>query len=149
MNTARAENATRTPTMPAPRKSKKKPRAARARLTHLEVRRGDTLRLRISIADDALAEIGDELGALIKRIAPGTQTSIVPAIDHEAPMAEAEPVTVQDFIVSQQHANDDETYHASLREYFAGLIGSLCDTSLADALEIARAERERRSEGGN
>jgi len=143
MNTARAENATRTPTMPAPRKSKKKPRAARARLTHLEVR------LRISIADDALAEIGDELGALIKRIAPGTQTSIVPAIDHEAPMAEAEPVTVQDFIVSQQHANDDETYHASLREYFAGLIGSLCDTSLADALEIARAERERRSEGGN
>ena len=54
----------------------KKPRPARVRLTHFEIKRGDRLRLRIAVADDALAEVGDELGALIKKMAPGTQTAV-------------------------------------------------------------------------
>ena len=116
---------------------KKKPRAPRVHLTHFEIRRGERLRLRIAIADDACAEVGDELGALIKKIAPSTRTTVV-----EATYAE-------DFVVSPQHESNDVTYHANLREHLTAFFSSLCDTALADALEIAREERARRAEGGN
>lgn len=116
---------------------RRKAKLPRVRLTHLEVRRGNALRLRIAIDDEAIAEVGDELGALIKKIAPSTQTAIV-----DAP----EP----DFVVSRTHEEEDDTnYHANLREHLVALFGSLCDTSLADALEIAREESARRAEGGN
>jgi len=55
---------------------RKRARGPRVQLTHLEVRGGETLLLRIAIANDALAEVGAELGALIKKIAPSTRTSI-------------------------------------------------------------------------
>lgn len=129
--------------VPAPR-SRKKPRVPRVRLTHLEVRRGDTLRLRIAVADDTLAEVGDELGALIKKIAPSTQTAVVEASE---PVLRAEPQP--DFIISRQHTGNDDAYHANLREHLSELFSSLCDASLADALEIAREERARSAEGGN
>ena len=119
---------------PRPRK---KARAPRVHLTHFEVRRGETLRLRIAVADDALAEVGDELGALIKRIAPSTRTAIV------------EPIPEQDFLVSRAHVEHDTAYHAQLRDHLAELFNSLCDTALKDALEVARNERDRRAEGGN
>ena len=113
------------------------------RLTRLEVRRGKALRLRIAIADDAIAELGDELGALIKKIAPSA-----PGIVASPQIEEASP-QVEDLVVSRVHADDDIHYHANVREHLVGLFSSLCDTSLADALEIAREERARRSEGGN
>lgn len=134
--------------MPSPSlQPRKKPRLPRVRLTHLEVRRGAALRLRIAVADDTLAEVGDELGALIKKIAPSTRTSVVevkPSIPAVID-AEIEP----EFVISRQHAGDDATYHASLREHLTELISSLCDTSLSDAIEIAREERDRRAVGGN
>lgn len=121
---------------PNPRKK----RPPRVRLTHLEVRRGETLRLRIAIAADAIAELGDELGALIKKLAPSTQTSVVPA----APAP-------SDLVISRAHSDDGDNthYHANVREHLVELFSSLCDTSLADALEIAREERARRAEGSN
>jgi hypothetical protein len=123
---------------PTPRK---KARAQRVRLTHFEIRRGETLRLRIAVADDALAEVGDELGALIKRIAPSTQATIV----HPVP----EPHSVPDFVVSRAHPEHDDAYHADLREHLVGLFSSLCDTALQDALDVARNERDRRADGSN
>lgn len=122
-----------------PPRSRKKPRQPRVRLTHLEVRRGGALRLRIAIADDALAELGDEFGAFIKKLTHGTQT------------ADAITSTPQqeEFVVSRVHPDDDTHYHANVREHLVGLFSALCDTSLADALEIAREERERRTEGSN
>ena len=120
-----------------PQRPRKKARAQRVRLTHFEVRRGETLRLRIAVADDALAEAGDELGALIKRIAPSTRTTVV------------QPVAEPEFVVSRAHAEHDATYHANLRDHLAELFSSLCDTALEDALDVARNERERRAEGGN
>ena len=123
--------------MPTTARPRKKARGARVRLTHFEVRRGETLRLRIAVADDALAEVGDELGALIKRIAPSTRTTII------------EPVPASDFFVSREHAEHDVFYHAELREHLVELISSLCDTALEDALNFARQERDRRAEGGN
>ena len=123
--------------MPAPQRPRKKARPPRVRLTHFEIRRGETLRLRIAVADDALPEIGDELGALIKRIAPSTQTAIV------------EPVPEPGFVVSRAHAEHDAAYHAQLRDHLVELFSSLCDTALEDALDVARNERDRRSEGGN
>jgi hypothetical protein len=132
--TARSYDAYRDSAVPPiPRK---KARPPRAHLTHFEIRRGETLRLRIAVADDAISEVGDELGALIKKIAPSTRTAVI---------ADPEP----DFVVSRQHADDDVAYHATLREHLADLFSSLCDTALADALEIAREERSRRAEGGN
>ncbi len=119
----------------APSRPRKKPRRPRVRLTHFEVRRGESLRLRVAVADDAVAEVGDELGALIRKVAPSAQTI---AVDPEP-----------EFVVSRLHADDDDDYHASLREHLAALFGSLCDAALADALEIAREERARRAEGGN
>lgn len=122
-----------------------KTKRKRVRLTHLEVRRGERLRLRVAVADDALADVGDELGALLKKIAPGTRTTVV-----EAPASDETPAIVEgEIVVSQQHADDDATYHATLRDHLTELITSLCDASLADALEIAREERARRAEGGN
>jgi len=121
---------------PDPR-DRKKARRSRVRLTHFEIRRGETLRLRIAVADDALSEVGDELGALIKRIAPATQTAVV------------EPVAEPDFVVSREHVEHDASYHAELRGHLADLFSSLCDTALQDALDAARQERDRRAEGGN
>lgn len=125
---------------PAPRKRARE-RVSRIRLTHLEVRRGNNLRLRIAVADDALAELGDELGALIKKIAPSTRTAVIPA-----PPSEVD----SEFVISQHmdHESDND-YHADLRKHLVELFSSFCDTSLADALEIAREERARRAEGGN
>lgn len=123
--------------MPPAQRPRKKVRPPRVRLTHFEVRRGETLRLRIAVADDALAEVGDELGALIKRIAPSTQTTIV------------EPVSEQDFVISRPHVEHDVVYHAQLRDHLVALFNSLCDTALEDALDVARIERDRRAEGGN
>jgi hypothetical protein len=140
MSARKTPQAAPTPTPPAvpiPR-ARKKAKGARVRLTHLEVRRGAVLRLRIAVADDALPEIGEELGALIKKISPGArpQTAVVA---HES----------SEIVVSREHSDNDGDYHASVREHLVDLFGSLCDTSLADALEIAREERARRAEGGN
>ena len=120
----------------------RRPRAPRVRLTHFEIKRGEQLRLRIAVADDALTEVGDELSALIKKAAPGTQTTVVDVPPH----VEAH---VEDFVVSPQHDGNDDAYHANLREHLTALFSSLCDTALADALDIAREERARRAEGGN
>ena len=127
--------------MPPAVRPRKKPRAPRVRLTHFEVRRGETLRLRIAVADDALAEVGDELGALLKRIAPSTQTTII------APVPESD--FVPDFVFSREHDEHDASYHAQLRKHLVQLFSLLCDTALEDALDVARNERDRRAEGGN
>ena len=140
MSTRKTHQDARTTTpsvMPAAERPRKKARTPRVHLTHFEVRRGATLRLRIAVADDVLAEVGDELGALIKRIAPSTRTTIV------------EPVPAPDFIVPRPHVEHDATYHADLRDNLVALFTSLCDTALQDALDVARNERDRRAEGGN
>lgn len=116
---------------------KKKPRGTRPHLTHFEVRRGGALRLRLSVADDALAGIGDELGALFRKIAPGAVSTSTLVASPGAP---------SELVVSPTHGNDDDEYHADVRERLAELISSLCDASLSDALEIARTERARRAE---
>lgn len=139
--------------VPPPSRPRKKTRAPRVRLTHFEIRRGETLRLRIAVADDALADAGDELGALLKRIAPSTRTSIVHPVP--APVSEpasetvVETIAAPDFIVSRAHVEHDDAYHADLRAHLAGLFSSLCDTALHDAIEIAKNERDRRAEGSN
>ena len=125
------------PTTDRPRKKARATRAPRVHLTHFEVRRGEILRLRIAVADDALAEVGDELGALIKRIAPSTRTAIIA------------PVHEPDFVFSRVHDEFDASYHARLREHLVELFGLLCDTALQDALDVAHDERDRRAEGGN
>ena len=125
------------PNMVTANRARNKARAPRVRLTHFEIRRGEAIRLRIAVADDALAEVGDELGALIKRIAPSTRTTIV------------EPVPEPDLIISREHAEHDAAYHVNLREHLVDLFSSLCDTALEDALDVARQEHERRSDGGN
>jgi hypothetical protein len=125
----------------------------RARLTHFEVRRGGVLRVRISIADDAIAEAGDELGALVRKVAPCAASRGVvapePVVTSQGAIAVVSSAPPSDFVVSPEHGTDDESYHAGLRERLAELMGSLCDASLADALEIARQESARRAEGGN
>lgn len=139
--TAQDARSTRVPSaVPPPARPRKKARATRVRLTHFEIRRGETLRLRIAVADDALADVGDELGALIKRIAPNTQPTAAASVPDAAE---------QEFIVSRSHAEHDASYHVALRERLAEIISSLCDTALEDALDMARQERDRRAEGGN
>lgn len=127
---------------PTPKPRSKKPRGPRVHLTHFEIRRGTALRLRIAVADDALAEVGDELGALIKRIAPGTQHT-------QTTVVAPEPAAINNFFVTPQHAEHGTTYHAELCEHLTDLFGTLCDTGLEAALDIARQERDRRAEGGN
>jgi hypothetical protein len=112
------------------------PRKKRTRLTHIVIHRGEALQLRVAIADEALADCGDELGTLIKKIAPSTQTSII------QPIPEPDPIFAP-------HDTHDIDFHANTKEHLVAFFGALCDTSLADALEIAREERARRSEGGN
>jgi hypothetical protein len=121
---------------------KKKPRA-RLRLTHFEVRRHNTLRLRIAIADDAIAEVGDELGALIRKIAPGAAAPNAIVVD--------QPPSLEIFVAPPHtiDIDDVDAYHADQRSRLAELFGSLCDASLEDALTIARDERTRRTDGGN
>jgi hypothetical protein len=133
---------------PPPRPRKKSPRGPRVRLTHFEIRRGDRLRMRIAVANDAISEVGDELGALIKKIAPSTSTAIIPATK-AVEEAETAAIGPDEFLVTTQHEGNVETYHADLHEYLAGLISQLCDEGLADALQIVREERARRAEGGN
>jgi hypothetical protein len=134
--------------VPSPPRPRKKPRGTRACLTHIEVRRGDVLRVRIAISDDALTEGGNELGALIRKIAPSTKPAVVaePVVVADVQGADED---VADFLISRQHTDDDGAYHAGVREHLAGLFSSLCDTSLADALALAREESARRAEGGN
>ncbi len=115
---------------PRPRKT------SQARVTRLEVRRGKNPLLKITVADSALPRIGNELGALIAKIAPGTQ--------HFG--TDPEP---EDLIISPQHADDDEPYHTAVREHFTALFSSLCDASLIDALDIARKEQARRTAESN
>jgi hypothetical protein len=134
---------TTAPVVP-PARPRKKARGPRVRLTHFEIRRGETLRLRIAVADDALAEAGDELGALIKRIAPNTRTTTVQPVQ-----TVVQPVGEPEFVVSRAHSEHDAAYHANLRDHLTELFSSLCDTALEDALDVARNERERRAEGGN
>ena len=122
-----------------PRARKKARTAPRVGFTHFEIRRGESLRLQVAVADDAFAEIGDELGALIKRMSPGTRTTII------EPVSEPEP----EFIVSQAHNEHDAAYHEQLRERLVELFSTFCDTSLEDALNIARNECARRAEGAN
>lgn len=139
---------------PAPR-PRKKPRAARGpriRYTHFEIRRGDAVILRVAVADNALADVGDELGALVKRIAPSTQTSVVAPVTTPVatPVAEvvqfpAEPA----FVFGRAHTEHDAAYHDELRGHLVELFSSLCDTALEAALDVARQERDRRAEGGN
>ena len=129
---------------PTPRK---KGRVPRVRLTHFEIRRGATLCLRIAVADDVLAEVGDELGALIKRIAPSTRTTIVRPVPEPDATPDLHPPL--DFVISRAHPEHDASYHADLREHLVELFSTLCDTALEDALDIARNERDRRAEGSN
>lgn len=121
-------------------RAKKKPSVPRVRLTHFEVRRGAALRLRLAIADDAIAEVGDELGALLRKVAPSTSTAAITVVDPSPP---------SEILIAPQHTNDDDEYHAGLRDRLTELFGSLCDASLDDALVIARQERARRVDGGN
>src|SRR5215831_13337124 len=124
-----------------PATPRKKARAPRVRLTHFEVRRGESLVLRIAVADDALAEVGDELGALVRRIAPSTQPAIVPPV--------VNPVPEPTFVFGRAHVEHDAIYHAELRAHLVDLFSSLCDAALEDALDVARQERDRRGDGGN
>jgi len=139
-------------------KAKKSRSRSRARLTHFEVRRGGVLCLRLTIADASVADVGDELGALFKKIAPGavTTSTIPPLSPMTAPVAEPSsaitvllPETPSEIVISPAHENDDEAYHAGLRARLAELFSSLCDTSLTDALEVVRAEQARRAEAMN
>ena len=113
-------------------------RKKRVYLTHFEVRRGAAVLLRLAIADDAIAHVGDELGALIRKIAPG-------AVETAVISPEPEPTPPRAIIIAPQHSPDDSDYHAGLRSRLAELFGELCDTALSDALEIANEERARRS----
>lgn len=135
--------------VPPPPRPRKKARAPRVRLMHFEIHRDKTLLLRIAVADHALADVGDELGALLKRIAPSTRTSIVQPVPEPVSEPITETVAAPDFIVSRAHVEHDDAYHTELREQLAGLFSSLCDTSLHDAIEIAKNERDRRAEGSN
>jgi len=104
----------------------------------------------MSVADDALAEVGDELGALVKKIVPGVRvaTSVAP---EQQLVSESQSHVPEhaDFIISPQHDDNDAAYHETLREHMTALCGSLCDESLADVLKIARDESARRAEGRN
>lgn len=115
---------------------RRKARPPRGRLTHLEVRRDKKSLLKITVTDSALATIGNELGALIAKISPGSQSGTL------------EPEST-DLIISPQHADDDEPYHAALRDHLTGLFSMLCDASLSDALAIAQREQTRRMIGSN
>jgi hypothetical protein len=126
-------------------RSRKKTRVPRVRLTHFEIRRGETVILRIAVADDTLADVGDELGALVKRIAPSTRTEVVTPIVGQAPVPEPAPA----FVFGQTHVEHDAAYHADLRSHLVDLFSSLCDAALEDALDVARQERDRRSDGSN
>lgn len=133
---------------PRPARRRKKPRAPsipRARLTHFEIRRGATLLLRVAVADNALAEAGDELGALIKKISPVTRNTVVDPL----PFEPHDPFEVEDFVVSQAHEEHDADYHEDLREHLVVLFDSLCDHALDDALKIVRDEQARRMAGEN
>lgn len=128
------------------RSARNKSRAPRVRLTHLEVRSGTSLRLRLAIADEMLAEASEELGELIKRISPRDQP--------EPPMDPSE-----DFIITRAHSEEvdsyqahsatDVHYHARVREQLSGIVGTLCDASLDDAIDIVKAERARRARAIN
>lgn len=132
--------------VPSPRSPRKKARAPRARLVHIEVRRGNALCLRLAIADGVKTEAGDELGALIKRISSGA----MPIVPLEASSPDVTVIGPDPgLIVTREHGAHDAAYHAELREHLVNLFGSLCDSALEDALDIARKERDRRAEGAN
>ncbi len=115
----------------------KKARTKRPRLTHVEVRRGEALRLRVSISEDALVEgAGDELGLLIRKVAPTAPVAMPMSVPPEVD-------------VTPDHAVDDNEFHAGMRARLAELFGSLCDAALDDALALGRAEQARRADGMN
>jgi len=110
------------------------------------VRRGSRLRLRVAIADDAFAEVGDELGALLRRIAPtAVSTSVIEVPSNGIEVIE--PGMPAEIVIAKEHMTDDETYHVGLRQQLAVLFSSLCDASLADAAQVLREEHARRTEG--
>ncbi len=128
---------------------KKRARRSRACLSHFEIRRGSSLCLRLAIADDVLAGVGDELGALFKKIAPSAISTASVAPVAAAPSIVFVTPEAQEVVIPQVHDNDDEAYHAGVRERLAELFGALCDASLDDALEIMREEQARRMVGAN
>ena len=115
-----------------------KRRVKRSQLTHVEVRRGTALRLRVSISDEALDDSAFELGMLVGKVAPTAMSSAAIEVVAAAQQPEILP-----------HAHDDDEFHAGMRTRLAELFGSLCDTALDDALVLGRAEQARRAEGGN
>lgn len=98
------------------------------------------------VADDTLAEVGDELGALVKRIAPSTRAEVVTQVVDPMPAPAPEPPA---FVFGQRHTEHDAAYHAEQRGHLADLFSSLCDSALEDALDLARQERDRRADGSN
>jgi len=132
--------------VPVTRSARKKTRMPRVRLTHLEVRCGKSLRLRIAIADEVLAEVGDELGDLIKKTAPRTQPDAVPTASANFIITRAHADEADGY---QAHAADDVHYHEKVREQLVEIIRALCDTSLSEALKIAKEEYGRRAESVN
>lgn len=124
--------------------TKRRARRRRTRFTHLEIRRGSATCLRIAVAEDVMPEIGEELGWLVRKLAPIPPND--PVVNEAEPEFE-EP----ELLVTREHlhARDADAYHADLRTHLSALFESLCDSSLADALEIARVESARRAEGGN
>lgn len=120
----------------------KKTRAGkRRRFTHVEISREGRRVFRVAIAEDMLGSCGAELGALIRKISPGTS-------DQTA--SEAVAVSAEEVIVHPLHDSDDEAYHDRARGALRDLFGSLCDSLIADATMMIASERARRSvEGGN
>lgn len=132
-----------TPRAVPPRRSPRK-KPARTRLIHIEVRRGNELCLRVAIANGVMADAGEELGALIKRISPGAEPAVATATETVTDLS-----AVPGFLVTREHLEHDAVYHAELRTELTNLFASLCDNSLEDALDAARQERDRRAEGVN
>jgi hypothetical protein len=114
----------------------KKPRRKRHRFTRVEISRDGRRIFRVSVAEDVIHTCHDELGALIRKISPGASRS-------EAPPPESDEV-----MMHLEHNPDDDLYHARARNALKDLVGVLCDPLLADAIELAQGERERRIAGG-
>lgn len=117
-------------------KSTRKKRG-RVRLTHVEVRRGSALRLRVAITEETYADVHEEFTALINR-------SALPAL-----AATSENEIPDEFTFDRTHPEHDEHFHTEQRAYLVELFSVLCDTGLEDVINIAQHERGRRAEGTN
>lgn len=128
-----------------PQHTRKKRRRPHHTLTHFEVRRDKRLLLKITIANSALPRIGPELGKLLAGVAH-TPHAPTPNLGLEAEIEEEVDLSPEtaELVISPQHDDDDEPYHAAVRQHMMGLFSILCDASLADALHIVQEERARR-----